>query len=420
MCAVKQSDWSEPDAGKRAGSLTQKETIDMTVGEPYSPYRIFTGIVIPQGLLECRDISLGAKVCLARLWKYCGRRTYCWPKQDEMSSELGVSERTIRSYIGELESGQFIRTEQQGLGKPNLYRMLGHRSLSVFCDEPEATDSEGQADIAVPDRKDSSGQERKISSGPLKSLGICTESSTESNSPRVLLESQSEKHPVPSVDDGEPIGLAEFRRMWESRRGFKRPGAGDRRQADEAWGSATITRERAIEILDWCETRDKPVGFVAAARLAGKSSVSFAATTRLPPAHVPRLEDAQPPPAGSTPLAARLGQVPIGEGGLPEPVLAWNRIVKHGNPLDRWKTTNGDHSMLNAAWSDPDFRDNLPVILERCERILIADPHSFVTFGWLIKKPDNWFKILQGEYDYMAHKNKPKPEPAYEDPYGSL
>lgn len=222
----------------------------------------------------------------------------------------------------------------------------------------------------------------------------------------------------------ELVDCQDARRMFVQA-GYRNPSAKERREASEIWGDQMVTQQRFGEVIGWAKLRDRPPTFVHISRILVNTPTVFPSTQRLPQHRALRVEDVRTPPAESTPPRARLGQVPIGEGGLPEPVLAWNSIVKHGNPLTRWKTSNGDHSMLTAAWSDPDFRDNLILILEKCEGALTSDAAKwgFVTFTWLLKLKDgnpNWFRVLQGEYDYMAKSSAKKPEPAYQDPYDSL
>lgn len=203
----------------------------MTVGKPYSPYRVFTGIVIPEGLLQFPDISLGAKVTLARLWRYCGKRHYCWPTQQELAEQLCFSERSIRTYIGELEKEGFITIKQQGLQRPNMYCLLGHKALmSEEFELGTETYEDPPEDVAGPSGKVFLSGRQKLPVGaaeiaaPLKDLGILTESSTESytesNTPtgdqHAREASQAETQPISARASWDVI-----QKLWAERGGRK-------------------------------------------------------------------------------------------------------------------------------------------------------------------------------------------------------
>lgn len=127
----------------------------MIVGQEFSPQRKFTGYFVPECLLTFEDLSLGAKLCLAVLYRHMGDKDTAWPRQDTLAAKMACSVRTISGYLSELETQGFIRTIQHGLTRPNSYIALWHR---IFDDEPVT--------IADQDRKKTSGQDRQETSGP--------------------------------------------------------------------------------------------------------------------------------------------------------------------------------------------------------------------------------------------------------------
>ena len=70
-----------------------------------------------------------------------GRTISCFPGQERLAKDMGVTDRSVRTYLQELEREQFIAIKQRGLGKPNLYEL----NLSA----------------SAADRKNISGQDRK-------------------------------------------------------------------------------------------------------------------------------------------------------------------------------------------------------------------------------------------------------------------
>ncbi len=92
---------------------------------------ICDGVYIPAFLLRYRGISPSAKLCFARLVKFCGQSEVCFPSQETIAEELGVSIRSIGGYLQELEEDGFIEIIRQGLQRPNHYRPLRHQLLNV-------------------------------------------------------------------------------------------------------------------------------------------------------------------------------------------------------------------------------------------------------------------------------------------------
>lgn len=77
--------------------------------------------MVPNSLLNSGKISPGAKLTYAMLLKYAWYNDYCFPGQERLAKDMGVTDRSIRTYLQELEAARFIDIKQRGLGKPNLY-----------------------------------------------------------------------------------------------------------------------------------------------------------------------------------------------------------------------------------------------------------------------------------------------------------
>lgn len=123
-----------------------------------NPWMRFYGAFIPNWLLCRTEVSHGAKLCYARLAQFAGRDGRCFPMQPTLAGELGITERTARDYIRELEEFGLVESVRTGLGRENRYHFLDHPWQHGPPDE--------WRDSAVPERRNSSGQERQTASVP--------------------------------------------------------------------------------------------------------------------------------------------------------------------------------------------------------------------------------------------------------------
>jgi len=63
------------------------------VGQPFNPFRLFTGIFIPESLVRSNLVSPGAKMAYGRLARYAGQDGRCFPAVETLGQEIGVGER---------------------------------------------------------------------------------------------------------------------------------------------------------------------------------------------------------------------------------------------------------------------------------------------------------------------------------------
>lgn len=97
------------------------------VGATFNPYKLFTGIFIPEALVKVnyKLLSPGAKLCYGRLARFAGKDGKCYPSMETLGRELGVTGRQARSYLSELESEKLVqRVGEQG--KVNHFQFLWH------------------------------------------------------------------------------------------------------------------------------------------------------------------------------------------------------------------------------------------------------------------------------------------------------
>ena len=78
---------------------------------------------VPNFILTKKDVSVGAKLAYAMLLKYAWDNDACFPGQLKLAEDVGAGERSIRTYLKELETAGILEIEQRGLGRTNLYRL---------------------------------------------------------------------------------------------------------------------------------------------------------------------------------------------------------------------------------------------------------------------------------------------------------
>jgi hypothetical protein len=189
---------------RESGNLTG--AVNVNVGAPFNPYKLFRGVFAPYWLLEHQGISTGAKLCYIRLLGFAGKDARCYPSLERLGMSLGVSERQARDYVKELQRAGLIVVEQRGLRKTNMYLFvwtaeLENLSNSVpqnldHADEADATLEDACADrnsgsdqdrnsASAPDRNSTSGRDRNSISGPsgINSEGISSSESSSSSVP---------------------------------------------------------------------------------------------------------------------------------------------------------------------------------------------------------------------------------------------
>ena len=85
--------------------LLEKRTIVLKGGDVLSS-KGFTQV--PNHILVSEIVSPGAKLTYAMLLKYAWFDDFCFPGQNRLAKDMGVSLRSANTYIQELEKKKFI------------------------------------------------------------------------------------------------------------------------------------------------------------------------------------------------------------------------------------------------------------------------------------------------------------------------
>lgn len=106
--------------GRHIGDILKERNIEIIGADPATRYG-FTQV--PNFILTKKDLTVGAKLAYAMLLKYAWADDACYPGQAILAKDMGAGERSVRTYLKELESGGLLEITQRGLGKTNLYRL---------------------------------------------------------------------------------------------------------------------------------------------------------------------------------------------------------------------------------------------------------------------------------------------------------
>ena len=106
--------------GRHIGDILKERNIEI-IGADLATRHGFTQV--PNFILTKKDISVGAKLAYAMLLKYAWANDACFPGQITLAQDMGAAERSVRTYLNELETAELLEIKQRGLGKTNLYRL---------------------------------------------------------------------------------------------------------------------------------------------------------------------------------------------------------------------------------------------------------------------------------------------------------
>ncbi len=105
---------------RHIGDILKERNIEIVGADPITRHG-FTQV--PNFILTMKEISVGAKLAYAMLLKYAWGDDACFPGQLKLADDMGAAERSVRTYLKELETAELLEIKQRGLGKTNLYRL---------------------------------------------------------------------------------------------------------------------------------------------------------------------------------------------------------------------------------------------------------------------------------------------------------
>lgn len=78
---------------------------------------------VPNAILKSTEITSGAKLVYALLLSYAWHNDYCFPGQDTLATDIGISRQSVNTHVKELERKGFIKIKRLGQGRVNLYEL---------------------------------------------------------------------------------------------------------------------------------------------------------------------------------------------------------------------------------------------------------------------------------------------------------
>ena len=78
---------------------------------------------VPNAILRSKKVSMGAKMTYAALLSYAWQNDFCFPGQQLLGDDIGVTRQTANEYIQELKAKGFIKITRKGQGRPNIYEL---------------------------------------------------------------------------------------------------------------------------------------------------------------------------------------------------------------------------------------------------------------------------------------------------------
>lgn len=76
---------------------------------------------VPNFILKNPEISVGAKVAYAMFLSYAWHNDSCFPGQDRLAEDMGLTRVRVTQLISELEAAGLVTIQRRGQGKTNIY-----------------------------------------------------------------------------------------------------------------------------------------------------------------------------------------------------------------------------------------------------------------------------------------------------------
>jgi hypothetical protein len=102
---------------------------------------------IPNLVLRRSDLQPGAKLTYMVLLSYAWQQDHAYPGQDRLAVDMGVTERSVRTYLKELQESGLITIRRRGLGLTNVYIL--HRLA-----RPENISDQDRKPVSAPEVQD--------------------------------------------------------------------------------------------------------------------------------------------------------------------------------------------------------------------------------------------------------------------------
>lgn len=100
--------------------LIAEKTIELETLDPIARHG-FTQV--PNFILTNPTLGVGAKMTYAMFLHYAWHKDSCFPGQDRLAVDMGMSKSRVNEFIKELETAGFVEIIRRGQGRTNVYKI---------------------------------------------------------------------------------------------------------------------------------------------------------------------------------------------------------------------------------------------------------------------------------------------------------
>src|SRR6185437_7555019 len=109
-----------PHRTQHIGDALRERNIELATEDPV----VRGGFTqVPNFILKHVELSLGAKVTYSMFLHYAWHNHSCFPGQNRLAGDMGMSQSRVSEFIKELEGADLIEITRRGQGKTNLYKI---------------------------------------------------------------------------------------------------------------------------------------------------------------------------------------------------------------------------------------------------------------------------------------------------------
>ncbi len=109
-----------PPQPRPIGDILRERNIEIASNDPI----VRGGFTqVPNFILKNAELSLGAKVTYAMFLHYAWHNDSCFPGQERLAGDMGMSQSRVSEFIKELQTADLIEITRRGQGRTNLYKI---------------------------------------------------------------------------------------------------------------------------------------------------------------------------------------------------------------------------------------------------------------------------------------------------------
>jgi biotin operon repressor len=103
---------------KAIGEIIQEKNLQLDTTNPV----LLGGFTqVPNSILRNAKLSLGGRITYAMFLSYAWDNDFCFPGQDRLAKDMGMSRSRVTEFVTQLEKSGLITIQRRGQGKTNFY-----------------------------------------------------------------------------------------------------------------------------------------------------------------------------------------------------------------------------------------------------------------------------------------------------------